>query len=71
MSSDWWDDQIQFGKQSKDDSDQPLALDAKTRGSRGACNQSLFKQLLSVFKKKVKVETGSSKLHVQQKSYHM
>lgn len=50
MLNDWRDDQIQFGKQSKDDSDQLLAL--------GACNQSLFKQLLSVFKKKVQVETG-------------
>jgi hypothetical protein len=58
MLNDWRDDKIQFGKQSKDDSDQLLALDVKTRGSMGACNQSLFNQLLSVFKKKVKVETG-------------
>ena len=42
MLNDWWDDQIQFEKQSKDDSGQLLALDVKTRGSMGACNQSLF-----------------------------
>jgi hypothetical protein len=31
MLNDWRDDQIQFGKQSKDDSGQLLALDVKWR----------------------------------------